>query len=327
MNVLMSGENAARDLSNNKILEFPKEYFQNKDGVKHIDNKMYTLQVQPVYENIQSKSLINGEWASVQNHVDYPADIDPLTVKYYQNSGANKNLFRVDFNFDRANLANYPDPVDYFTIEMKDGAGNWVSVPKIRIFFDDKMWLQRDDNTQDPNDPYYAGEEKYKSYLIDDHIPGTYKFGNRGEVTGDETDKRPATRTSNDPVVAYTIMTSDPSQTEFRAVAHYAATNPYISKSPAKVATAVSGGTTDIADITADDNGVARVHPVPARTDLTVDSPEAINTIVVLSMSGAEVMHVEGNGEHSQTLNISHLPQGNYMLSVNGHAAMRWIKL
>lgn len=328
MKVLMSGDNEdARDQSGNKILEFPKEYFQNKDGVKHIDNKVYTLQVQPVYQNKQTGSLINGEWASVQNRVDYPADIDPLTVKYYTNSGANQNLFRVDFNFDRAHLANYPDPVDYFTIEMKDGAGNWVSVPKIRIFFDEKMWLQRDDNTQNPNDPYYAGLETSRNYLSDDHIPGTYKFGNRGEATGDETDKRPATRTSNDPVVAYTIMTSDPSQTEFRAVAHYAATNSYISKSPAKVATAVWGGTTDIADISADDNGVARVHPVPARTDLTVDSPEAINTIVVLSMSGAEVMHVEGNGEHSQTLNISHLPQGNYMLSVNGHAALRWIKL
>ncbi len=328
MNVLISGDNeAARDQSNNKILEFPKEYFQNASGVKHIDNKVYTLQVQPVYQNKQTERLINGEWASVQGQVDYPADIDPLTVKYYQNSGANQNLFRVDFNFDRAHLANYPDPVDYFTIEMKDGAGNWVSVPKIRIFFDDKMWLQKDDNTQNPSDPYYAGLETSRNYLIDDHIPGTYKFGNRGEATRDMTDKRPATRTSNDPVVAYTIMTSDPSQTEFRAVAHYAATNPYISKSPAKVATPVWGGTTDIADITADGNGVARVHPVPARTDLTVDSPEAINTIVVLSMSGAEVMHVEGNGEHSQTLNISHLPQGNYMLSVNGHAALRWIKL
>lgn len=329
MNVLMSGDNeAARDdQTGNKILEFPKEYFQNASGVKHIDNKVYTLQVQPVYENKQTGRPINGEWASVQDQVDYPADIDPLTVKYYQNSGANKNLFRVDFNFDRANLNNYPDPVDYFTIEMKDGAGNWVSVPKIRIFFDDKMWLQKDDNTQNPSDPYYAGLETSRNYLSDDHIPGTYKFGSRGEATGDMTDKRPATRTSNDPVVAYTIMTSDPSQTEFRAVAHYAATNSYISKSPAKVATPVWGGTTDIADITADGSGEARVHPVPARTDLTVNSPEAINTIVVLSMSGAEVMHVEGNGEHSQTLNISHLPQGNYMLSVNGHAALRWIKL
>ncbi len=327
MNVLMSGENDARDQSGNKILKFPKEYFQNKDGVKHIDNKVYTLQVQPVYQNKQTERFVNGEWASVQNRVDYPADIDPLTVKYYQNSGSNKDLFRVDFNFDRANLANYPDPVDYFTIEMKDGAGNWVSVPKIRIFFDDKMWLQTDDNAKNPSDPYYAGLETSRNYLSDDHIPGTYKFGNRGEVTGDMTDKRPATRTSSDPVVAYTIMRSDPSQTEFRAVAHYAATNSYISKSPAKVATPKWGGTTDIADISADDNGVARVHPVPARTDLTVDSPEAINTIVVLSMSGAEVMHVEGNGEHSQTLNISHLPQGNYMLSVNGHAALRWIKL
>ena len=325
MNVLMSGENDARDKWNNKILKFPKEYFQNKDGVKHIDNKVYTLQVQPVYQNKQTERFINGEWASVQASVDYPAAIDPLTVNVYGNSGANKNIWRVDFNFDRASLNQYPDPVDYFTIEMEDDHGGWTAVDKLRVFQDGKMWVQRNDNTTDRNDPWYAGEEQYKNYLDENKIPGNYKFGSRGEPTGDETDKQPVMK-GCDPVVGYAIMDFNPTGRKFRAVAHYAATNSFISKSPAAEATGQYSGTTAVDDITADVAGKVRIHPVPAQNDITVDSPEAIQSIVILSMTGAEVMHAEGNGEHSQTLNISHLPQGNYMLSVNGHAALHWIK-
>ena len=129
-----------------------------------------------------------------------------------------------------------------------------------------------------------------------------------------------------DPVVGYAIMGFNPTGRKFRAVAHYAATNSFISKSPAAEATGQYSGTTAVDDITADVAGKVRIHPVPAQNDITVDSPEAIQSIVILSMTGAEVMHAEGNGEHSQTLNISHLPQGNYMLSVNGHAALHWIK-
>lgn len=328
MKELMSGEwEPARDKeSGNKIFEFPKNYAYNAaKGGYHLDNKVYTLQVQPVYQNKQTERLIDGEWASVQASVDYPAAIDPLTVNVYDNSGANKNIWRVDFNFDRASLKQYPDPVDYFTIEMEDGHGGWTAVDKLRIFQDGKMWVQRNDYTTDRNDPWYAGEEQYKNYLDENKIPGNYKFGNRGEPTGDETDKQPAMK-GCDPVVGYAIMGFNPTGRKFRAVAHYAATNSFISKSPAAEATGQYSGTTAVDDITVDVAGKVRIHPVPAQNDITVDSPEAIQSIVILSMTGAEVMHAEGNGEHSQTLNISHLPQGNYMLSVNGHAALHWIK-
>lgn len=327
MKELLSGDwEPARDGLNNKIFEFPKDYAYNAEkGGYHLDNKVYTLQVQPVYKRINTEQFIDGEWASVQASVDYPAAIDPLTVNVYGNSGANKNIWRVDFNFDRASLKQYPDPVDYFTIEMEDGHGDWTAVDKLRVFQDGKMWVQRNDNTTDRNDPWYAGEEQYKNYLDENKIPGNYKFGSRGEPTGDETDKQPAMK-GCDPVVGYAIMRDNPTGKKFRAVAHYAATNSFISKSPAAEATGQYCGTTAVDDITADVAGKVRIHPVPAQNDITVDSPEAIQSIVILSMTGAEVMHAEGNGEHSQTLNISHLPQGNYMLSVNGHAALHWIK-
>ena len=327
MKELLSGDwEPARDGLNNKIFEFPKDYAYNAEkGGYHLDNKVYTLQVQPVYKRINTEQFIDGEWASVQASVDYPAAIDPLTVNVYDNSGANKNIWRVDFNFDRASLKQYPDPVDYFTIEMEDGHGGWTAVDKLRVFKDGKMWVQRNDNTTDRNDPWYAGEEQYKNYLDENKIPGNYKFGSRGEPTGDETDKQPVMK-GCDPVVGYAIMGFNPTGRKFRAVAHYAATNSFISKSPAAEATGQYSGTTAVDDITADVAGKVRIHPVPAQNDITVDSPEAIQSIVILSMTGAEVMHAEGNGEHSQTLNISHLPQGNYMLSVNGHAALHWIK-
>lgn len=327
MKELLSGDwEPARDGLNNKIFEFPKDYAYNAEkGGYHLDNKVYTLQVQPVYKRINTEQFIDGEWASVQASVDYPAAIDPLTVNVYGNSGANKNIWRVDFNFDRASLNQYPDPVDYFTIEMEDGHGGWTAVDKLRVFQDGKMWVQRNDNTTDRNDPWYVGEEQYKNYLDENKIPGNYKFGSRGEPTGDETDKQPAMK-GCDPVVGYAIMGFNPTGRKFRAVAHYAATNSFISKSPAAEATGIYSGTTAVDDITADVAGKVRIHPVPAQNDITVDSPEAIQSIVILSMTGAEVMHAEGNGEHSQTLNISHLPQGNYMLSVNGHAALHWIK-
>lgn len=326
MKELLSGDcESARDGRNNKIFEFPKDYAYNAaKGGYHLDNKVYTLQVQPVYKRINTGKFIDGEWASVQASVDYPAAIDPLTVNVYGNTGTNR-IWRVDFNFDRASLNQYPDPVDYFTVEMEDGNGNWTPVDKLRIFQDGKMWVQRNDNTTDRNSPWYAGEEQYKNYLDENKIPGDYKFGGRGEPTGDETDKQPAMK-GFDPVVGYTIMNFDPTGRKFRAVAHYAATNSFISKSPVAEATGKYNGTTAVDDLTFDVAGKVRIHPVPAQNDITVDSPEAIQSIVILSMSGAEVMHAEGNGEHSQTLNISHLPQGNYMLSVNGHAALHWIK-
>lgn len=328
MNVLMSGNSEpAKDSHGNKIFEFPKNYFQDDRGEKHLDNTVYTLQVQPVYEDLKTPGrCIDGEWASVQSSVDYPAAVDPLTVKVYGNSGTNKNIWRVDFDFNRAHFDSYPDPVDYFTIEMEDGTGGWTPVDKIRIFYDNKMWLQRNDNTTDRNNPWYAGEEQYKNYLDENRIPGDYKFGNRGEATGDQTDKLPALANTVEPVVGYTITDFDPTGKQFRVVAHYAATNSYISKSPAQVATAEYYGTTDVSDLGADGIGEVSVYPVPAHTDITVDSPEAINSIVVLNMSGAEVLRVTGNGENSQSVNISHLPQGTYMLRVNGYAALRWIK-
>lgn len=68
------------------------------------------------------------------------------------------------------------------------------------------------------------------------------------------------------------------------------------------------------------------VYPTPATTDITVESSEPINMVTVHSLSGTRMMKVECDGTFVAKINVSSLPAGIYLVSVNNLAPVRMIK-
>lgn len=326
MNVVASGSDKARDGSDNIVIDFAKGYGDAWNN-RNVTAQNYTMQVQPFYQRVNGGNIIPGEVASVQARTDYPASVDELVVRAWKDKS--NDLYRVDFDFDRADMSgdNYPNNVTYFDIQMqKYDGGPWISVPNLRIMHDGVVKVQAGDPLKS-----WAGIDPE---IYDGRIPGLYKFGDRNEPhnPANITDKAFAKlkpEANATPSVAYALFQNEnPTQYKFRAVAHYAADNSYISKDAVTPATtAIYQGTTGIDDVM-EDSGVTavRVYPVPADTEITVESPEAITAVRIYSVTGAEVMRLNGNGTCCQRVNISHLAAGTYMLGVNGLAPVRMIK-
>ena len=68
------------------------------------------------------------------------------------------------------------------------------------------------------------------------------------------------------------------------------------------------------------------VYPVPATTAVTVTSPEAIESVRIFSTAGAEVARVAGEKDYTQSVDVSTLAPGVYLLVVNEQAPLRIVK-
>lgn len=127
--------------------------------------------------------------------------------------------------------------------------------------------------------------------------------------------------------MAHYYTTINPYNTQYRAVAHYAANNPKLHRTVATANTPypLDEGTTGVDDIMASMSGL-NVYPTPATTDITVESSEPINMVTVHSLSGTRMMEVECDGTFVAKINVSSLPAGMYLVSVNNLAPVRMIK-
>ena len=103
----------------------------------------------------------------------------------------------------------------------------------------------------------------------------------------------------------------------------YASTNARIRKTASTNAENFNGGTTGISDAT---GYSLSVYPVPATTAVTVTSPEAIESVRIFSTAGAEVARVAGEKDYTQSVDVSTLAPGVYMLVVNEQAPLRIVK-
>lgn len=292
---------------------FTIDYSQNASGEFFINADKYTAEIVPVYKR-KNGTLIRGgmNYEVAQN--DYPAAIGEARAYIYSGDGAAAGTYRVDLDFDRATAANSNEPVSYFLVEYStDGGANFNTLNKFNLL------------KQGEDYHYYPVE------ITTGQVPGNYKFGGSDTYKfGIDTpsEKGYALREKANPAtdhkcVLYYYTKDNPSGYKYRITAVYASTNARIRKTASTNAENFTGGTTGISDAT---GYSLSVYPVPATTAVTVTSPEAIESVRIFSTAGAEVARVAGEKDYTQSVDVSTLAPGVYMLVVNEQAPLRIVK-
>mgnify|MGYP001097992852 FL=1 len=291
---------------------FTIDYSQNASGEFFINADKYTAEIVPVYKR-KNGTLIRGgmNYEVAQN--DYPAAIGEARAYIYSGDGAAAGTYRVDLDFDRATAANSNEPVSYFLVEYSTDGGNTFNT------------LNKFNLLKQGEDYHY-----YPVEVTNGQVPGNYKFGGGDTYKfGSDTpsEKGYALREKANPgdhkCVLYYYTTTNPSGFKYRITAVYASTNARIRKTASTNAENFNGGTTGIGDAT---GYSLSVYPVPATTAVTVTSPEAIESVRIFSTAGAEVAHVAGEKDYTQSVDVSTLAPGVYLLVVNEQAPLRIVK-
>lgn len=335
-NIWNSNVNHNPELNYNNYQSYDMAYRQlATDAVDNFSDE-YTLSVTPVYKihedlnNGESATYVEGQtYTSKLSEPDpFPSSIGNMYV--YAFKADDRDLWRVEFDFNRCNMDENPLPVNYFTIEYNDGSG-WKQLENYLI-----SW---------PGGGFIHSNNAHEIGDILNVIPGDYIFGGLGEeynlktrfnipaspyykpVSDYSSYKSRATADSRSESVAHCYTTINPYNTQYRAVAHYAANNPKLHRTVATANTPypLDEGTTGVDDIMASISGL-NVYPTPATADITVESPEPINKVTVHSLSGTRMMTVECDGTSVAKINVSSLPAGIYLVSVNNLAPVRMIK-
>ena len=292
---------------------FTINYNQNASGEFFINADKYTAEIVPIYKRVNNGTLIRGGMNYEVDQNDYPAAIGAAKAYIYSGNGAAAGKFRVDLDFDRATAANSDEPVSYFLVEYStDGGATFNTLNKFNLL--------------------KQGEDyhHYPVAVTNGQVPGNYKFGGSDTYKfGIDTpsEKGKALREKANPgdpkCVLYYYTTTDPSGFKYRITAVYASTNARIRKTASTNAENFTGGTTGIGDAT---GYSLSAYPVPATTAVTVTSPEAIESVRIFSTAGAEVARVAGEKDYTQSVDVSTLAPGVYMLVVNEQPPLRIVK-
>lgn len=293
---------------------FTIDYRQNASGEFFINADKYTAEIVPIYKRVNNGTLIRGGMNYEVDQNDYPAAIGEARAYIYSGDGAAAGMYRVDLDFDRATAANSNEPVSYFLVEYSTDGGNTF-------------------NTLNKFNLLKQGED-YHHYPVEittGQVPGNYKFGKSDTYKfGIDTpsEKGYALREKANPAtdhkcVLYYYTNVNPSGYKYRITAVYASTNARIRKTASTNAENFTVGTTGISDAT---GYSLSVYPVPATTTVTVTSPEAIESVRIFSTAGAEVARVAGEKDYTQSVDVSTLAPGVYMLVVNEQAPLRIVK-
>lgn len=315
-NVIKTWDNIADVADANHVftLEHKPDYNPSAgDNSMVLNSQNYIAEIVPVYIR-NGKDIIRGASNFAVDNNDYPAAIGEAKAYIYSGDGAAAGMYRVDLDFDRATAANSDEPVSYFLVEYStDGGKTFNTLNKFNLL--------------------KQGEDyhHYPVEVINGQVPGNYKFGGSDTYKfGIDTpsEKGYALREKANPAtdhkcVLYYYTNTNPSGYKYRITAVYASTNARISKSANTTATATIVGTTGISDAT---GYSLSVYPVPATTAVTVTSPEAIESVRIFSTAGAEVARVAGEKDYTQSVDVSTLAPGVYMLVVNEQAPLRIVK-
>ena len=292
---------------------FTIDYSQNASGEFFINADKYTAEIVPIYKRVNNGTLIRGGMNYEVDQNDYPAAIGEARAYIYSGDGAAAGTYRVDLDFDRATAANSNEPVSYFLVEYSTDGGNTFNT------------LNKFNLLKQGEDYHY-----YPVEVTNGQVPGNYKFGGGDTYKfGSDTpsEKGYALREKANPgdhkCVLYYYTTTNPSGFKYRITAVYASTNARIRKTASTNAENFNGGTTGIGDAT---GYSLSVYPVPATTAVTVTSPEAIESVRIFSTAGAEVAHVAGEKDYTQSVDVSTLAPGVYLLVVNEQAPLRIVK-
>ena len=288
---------------------FTLEYSKTASGEYNLDSEKYTAEIVPIYKRKKDGSIIHGAANFAVDNNDYPAAIGAANAYAYQGSGSAKGAYRVDLDFDRALPAQSSEPVSYFLVEVSsDGGSSYKTLSNFNLL-------------KQGEDYHYYPEE-----ITNGQVPGQYKFGTTAADSPSEKGyamREKANLATDHECVLYYYTNANPSGYKYRITAVYASTNARISKSANTTATATIAGTTGISDAT---GYSLSAYPVPATTEVTVTSPEAIRDIRVFSSTGAEVARVAGEDSYTQSVDVSTLASGVYMIVINEQTPIRIVK-
>ena len=315
-NVVMTWNNIADVADANHVftLEHKPDYNPSAgDNSMVLNSQKYIAEIVPVYIR-NNKDIIRGASNFAVDNNDYPAAIGEAKAYIYSGNGAAAGMYRVDLDFDRATAANSDEPVSYFLVEYStDGGATFNTLNKFNLL--------------------KQGEDyhHYPVEVTNGQVPGNYKFGGSDTYKfGIDTpgEKGYALREKANPAtdhkcVLYYYTNTNPSGFKYRITAVYASTNARIRKTASTNAENFTGGTTGISDAT---GYSLSAYPVPATTAVTVTSPEAIESVRIFSTAGAEVARVAGEKDYTQSVDVSTLAPGVYMLVVNEQAPLRIVK-
>ena len=333
---------------------------------KNLKAVSHTVRVTPIYHKKTNWNVtVRGEGNIAIASADYPAGINPLEVRAYDGTQYGRG-YRVDFNFDRASMkeGQYPHHVSFFTLEVsKDGGNTFEKLKNYYFIWGNGYHSPSNENFEYVYDNYgrdfndVVMKDGAKSYIVD-LIPGDYRFGNNlGEenlkdryyyqklngtknanalnktfIAPDgtvmkECYKGYAAPDAKGECVAYYYTDENPQNYRYRAVAHYAAGNETIHKEAYTTAVApLDMTTTGVDNIAGDNEGNLSIYPVPAETTVTINAPAGISNVKVFSLSGSLVLDVKGEGNNTQTIDVSMLTPGVYMVAVNSLTPVRMIK-
>ena len=288
---------------------FTLEYNKTASGEYNLDSEKYTVEIVPIYKR-KSGTIIRGASNFAVDDNDYPAAIGEVNAYIYNGTGSAAGMYRVDLDFDRALTDQSPEPVSYFLVEVSTDGGTTYST------------LSNFNLLKQGEDYHY-----YPVAVTNGQVPGQYKFGTTN-VGDSPTEKGFALRehanhATDHLCVLYYYSNVDPSNFKYRVTAVYASTNARIRKTASNNAENIIGGTSGIGDAT---GYSLSAYPVPATTEVTVTSPEAIRDIRIFSASGAEVIRVAGEDGYTQSVDVSTLAPGMYMLVVNEQTPIRIVK-
>lgn len=333
---------------------------------KNLKEVSHTVRVTPIYHKKSNWNVtVRGEGNIAIARADYPAGINPLEVHAYDGT-KNGLGYRVDFNFNRASMeeGQYPHHVSFFTLEVsKDGGKTFDKLTNYYFIWGNGYHSPSNENFEHVYDNYgrdfndVVRKDGAKSYIVD-LIPGDYRFGNNlGEenlkdryyyqklngtknanalnktfIAPDGTEMKEcykglAAPDAKGECVAYYYTNENPQTHLYRAVAHYAAGNETIHKEAYTTAVApLDMTTTGVDNIAGDNEGNLSIYPVPAESTVTINAPVGISNVKVFSLSGSLVLDVNGEGNNTQTIDVSMLTPGVYMVAVNSLTPVRMIK-
>lgn len=299
------------------------KYEADEEGNKHVDEQRYTVHVTPVFirNQVAVPYFRDGDVAIASDATSYEAAIKDINATSYQVEGT--DTYRIDIDVEPADKNEYPEPVSHFAIEYStDGGETWSTIPN--------LWMFQNGGQ------LYASEgdaNAHEAAGIHNHtLPGTYRFAPDATVivpqsTDGTADVDKGQHDGGQPCVAFYYTDVQPTDNiVYRATARYAAGNQYIAKEASVAKPAVDGGTTGAADVFGDTVADASIYPVPAVSTITARASEAIRSVRIYSMNGALVKNLAGNDDNVMSINISELPEGNYLVVINDLKPLRMVK-
>ena len=68
------------------------------------------------------------------------------------------------------------------------------------------------------------------------------------------------------------------------------------------------------------------IYPIPATITATIKSPEPINAISIMTISGNEIIKERGDGSYLMDISVDKLPAGYYFVKINNLNPVKIIK-